>query len=349
MIRNDDLLVKPADLPTISVALATYNGSRHLVEQLDSITSQTYPPVEIVASDDRSSDDTVSIIKEYARRSPVPIRVIQAGKHRNFSDNFLFAASKCVSPFVAFSDQDDVWQPRKLELGLARMLSVGSLLSIHRSIFTDAQLAPCGTLDQGITSDRDFKRFELDPYINGWGNTMLFSRSLLSAISADLRPSQPEDIGRPLSHDTWIYTLAAALGSVSHLHDALCLYRQHENNVSGTVISSKVQRLRTARIAPLSRFRARRDFAEHMADLFEQQVGTEMDDGRFRTAADMYRVRAKVQEARLAIYEHPSALGRAANLVRHRKLARADPAHANSALSLAKDAALGVLALGVRE
>lgn len=51
--------------PLISVAMATYNGSRFLKEQLDSLLSQTYPNIEIIVVDDCSTDNTVEILKEY--------------------------------------------------------------------------------------------------------------------------------------------------------------------------------------------------------------------------------------------------------------------------------------------
>ena len=49
----------------ISIALATYNGEKYLREQLDSIFSQTYKDIEVVACDDGSSDGTVSILKDF--------------------------------------------------------------------------------------------------------------------------------------------------------------------------------------------------------------------------------------------------------------------------------------------
>lgn len=51
----------------ISVGMTTYNSSKYVKEQLDSIFLQTVLPDEIVISDDCSKDDTVNIIKEYVR------------------------------------------------------------------------------------------------------------------------------------------------------------------------------------------------------------------------------------------------------------------------------------------
>ena len=47
----------------ISVALCTYNGEKYILEQLESILSQTLLPDEIMVCDDCSSDRTVELIK----------------------------------------------------------------------------------------------------------------------------------------------------------------------------------------------------------------------------------------------------------------------------------------------
>ena len=53
------------DQPLVSIAMCTYNGAVYLREQLDSLVAQTYPNLEIIVADDRSSDETIDILKEY--------------------------------------------------------------------------------------------------------------------------------------------------------------------------------------------------------------------------------------------------------------------------------------------
>jgi glycosyltransferase involved in cell wall biosynthesis len=52
--------------PLVSVALATWNGARYLRQQLDSVYAQTWPNLEVVATDDASTDGTAAILQEYA-------------------------------------------------------------------------------------------------------------------------------------------------------------------------------------------------------------------------------------------------------------------------------------------
>ena len=74
-------------LPKISVAMCTYNGERFLAEQLDSILNQTYKNIELVIVDDLSTDGTLLLLEEYARRDG-RIRVIRNGQNIGFVRNF---------------------------------------------------------------------------------------------------------------------------------------------------------------------------------------------------------------------------------------------------------------------
>ena len=56
---------------TVAVVMCTYNGaSRHLAEQLDSLFAQTLMPKEIIVQDDCSTDNTMELLADYARRAP---------------------------------------------------------------------------------------------------------------------------------------------------------------------------------------------------------------------------------------------------------------------------------------
>ena len=64
---------------SVSVALCTHNGERFVAEQVQSILTQTYPPVEIVLSDDASTDETVAVVISLVERhnltAPVEVRL----------------------------------------------------------------------------------------------------------------------------------------------------------------------------------------------------------------------------------------------------------------------------------
>ena len=103
---------------TISVAMCTYNGEKYLREQLESIALQTRLPAELVICDDRSTDSTSEIIRNFADSAPFPVRfnlnpVNLGGATKGITKNFEQASRLCTGDLIAFCDQDDVWLPKK--------------------------------------------------------------------------------------------------------------------------------------------------------------------------------------------------------------------------------------------
>ena len=98
----------------ISVALATYNGSRFIREQIDSILAQTMDDFEIIICDDCSSDNTIEILQEYCSKDE-RIHIYKNSANIGFKKNFEKILSLCKGEFIAFCDQDDIWDPKHLE------------------------------------------------------------------------------------------------------------------------------------------------------------------------------------------------------------------------------------------
>jgi hypothetical protein len=99
----------------ISVTLCTYNGERFLAQQLASMATQTRLPDELVVCDDRSTDGTVSIVREFAASAPFPVRIFENERNLGFAANFERAIRLCEGNLIALSDQDDIWYPLRLQ------------------------------------------------------------------------------------------------------------------------------------------------------------------------------------------------------------------------------------------
>lgn len=318
-----------------------HNGATFLEEQFASILLQTLLPAEMVVCDDRSSDETVRIVEDFARTAPFPVRLELNAKNIGHADNFLKAVSLCRSPLVAYCDQDDVWSPEKLERGVDRILRDDSLISLHKATVTDQNLNPKDILSQGITCNAVFGPLEIFPHHGlGWGMSLVFRRELLDLIPAGSRPRSPWSPGL-LGHDIWTYLLAASLGRVSHIDEELILYRQHVSNSSGTRRMTLLEKLDAARIVPLHRYRGNRDYYADASACFAVIA---QGGGPYamlaKTAANTYAEMAATQTARLTFYKDRSLLRRAKQLRAYAKVHR--PAKA----SLLKDTILGVFRLG---
>jgi glycosyltransferase involved in cell wall biosynthesis len=225
--------MKKGKLPLISIALATYNGERFLRQQLDSIYAQTYPRFEVIASDDASTDGTVSILKEYKNTHGLKFTVNK--KNSGFVKNFENALKGCSGEFIALSDQDDVWHPDKLEVLLRE---IGG----HSIICSDAELidgngAMIATSFERFSrkydeTDDQFKFFVFRNYVTGC--TSLISRDVITR-SLPI----PEGVRY---HDWWFAIVAATRGGVRYLPVPLLQYRQHGENDTGAGKSSTILR-----------------------------------------------------------------------------------------------------------
>lgn len=333
--------------PNVSVAMATYNGASYLRDQLYSIAAQTLQPAELVVSDDGSTDDTLAIIRAFAETASFPVRIINKTARLGFSDNFLFAVEHCRSPLVAFVDQDDAWVSEKLAIGVSRLVADDSLLSMHQLTMTDGGLQPTGLWDQGITRDYVWNPLELDPWA-GWGNTMVFRRDLANLIPRSQRPRHPE-ANRPLSHDTWLYILAAAMGRVSHIAQPLILYRQHGKNACGMARPSMLMRWKTLSTVPVESYRERDIFFDALAELFDE-LGTRSTGATSQHAFDAakrYRERRDRFSHRIRIHTAPGVVARLTAWYRlHRHVTSSSTGQNDRLQSAVKDMVLGVSGLG---
>ncbi|MBC7931137.1 MAG: glycosyltransferase, partial [Rubrivivax sp.] len=95
----------------LSIAMCTYDGGRYLAEQLASIAAQTRAPDELVVCDDRSRDETTSIVRRFAETAPFPVRLYVNEQNLGSTRNFEKAIGLCEGELIALSDQDDVWLP----------------------------------------------------------------------------------------------------------------------------------------------------------------------------------------------------------------------------------------------
>jgi rhamnosyltransferase len=102
--------------PKIAICLASFNGGDHILEQLNSISTQTNVDVSTFVSDDCSEDNTYEILNNFARSNENVI-LLQRTKCGSAAKNF-FRLIRDVDfsnfEYVFFADQDDIWQVDKL-------------------------------------------------------------------------------------------------------------------------------------------------------------------------------------------------------------------------------------------
>jgi glycosyltransferase involved in cell wall biosynthesis len=228
-------IYKSNPLPKISIALCTYNGEKYLKEQFESFLRQKLLPHEIVVCDDVSTDSTVKILEDFSRTAPFPVRIYQNDHNIGLTKNFSKAASLCTGEYVAFSDQDDIWLPDRLDACCHKMkeaeLEYGT--DIPLLVYSDLSIIDSEGHFVGPSFMRHQNMWHSDPDPLGRllaqntvsGSTALCNKTLMH----DCMPF-PEVI---TNHDGWFALVAASCGKILFIPETQVLYRKHDSNVVG--------------------------------------------------------------------------------------------------------------------
>lgn len=211
--------------PKISVVLCSYNGEAYIEQQIDSILNQTKLPDELIVSDDCSSDSTVSIASDIARKYPNLIRLVESKTNLGFIKNFEKAIALAKGELIFLSDQDDVWFDQKIENMMQPFLDYEDVGLVYSdALITDSELNPTA---HTLFETRSRKGFMLDKertasiLIKGVGIngcTMAFR----SALNDIVLP-----IGEGWGHDHWIAFVSHAVTVVMPTGQSLMCYRWH--------------------------------------------------------------------------------------------------------------------------
>ena len=119
-----------SDHPKISIISTVYNTGPYLRPAVESILAQTFTDFELLLVDDGSTDGTPALLQEFAAEWPGRVAfAAHAPAFGNARDNFFWLMEQSRADYVLFCDQDDVWNPDKVEKTLAglRQLEQGNV------------------------------------------------------------------------------------------------------------------------------------------------------------------------------------------------------------------------------
>lgn len=203
--------------------MSTYNGSKYIEEQINSILNQTGDfQLDLMIRDDGSNDDTLNIIGKYSN--------VQwyAGKNMGPAQSFIDLLIHTPGyDFYAFADQDDYWMPDKVSVGInaLREKCVPALYCSNAEV-VDADLCSSGRNVYRTAPSTDLKTYLCSGGLLGC--TMVFNQQLAKIIQNQAPPAR---IGM---HDFFTASLCLAVGGeIVYDHEAHMKYRQHGNNVVG--------------------------------------------------------------------------------------------------------------------
>lgn len=98
----------------VSISVITYNSAKTVLETLESIKAQTYPNIELIISDDCSTDNTVEVCKKWVDANEdrfARIETLTADKNTGVSGNLNRAEVACTGEWVKIIAGDDILMP----------------------------------------------------------------------------------------------------------------------------------------------------------------------------------------------------------------------------------------------
>lgn len=210
--------------------MTTYNGEKFLRRQLDSVINQSLDFSELIICDDKSTDSTLEILREYANNDN-RIKIFINEDNIGFKNNFERAIKLCKSEYIALCDQDDVWMPDHLKI-LFENIENNNLICGNSQII-DSKGNEKNVLFHSL-QNYDFKGHHSNYktlYFLGFYHGPFQGASML------MRKDFAQKI-LPISegirfHDVWAVYVACLYNSFKFVNKTVTKYRLHENNASG--------------------------------------------------------------------------------------------------------------------
>lgn len=217
--------------------MCTYNGVRYIEEQLKSILRQSVPVNEVIICDDRSTDNTVQLIRSLIQEQKLPVKIFVNDVNLGIKKNFEKALRTCTGEIILLADQDDIWEYEKVK----KIQQYFEQHSDKNVVFTNANLLDNGVRIPDTAWDKrgfhgNEKEVLKDPsemlrqLLLKWniatGATMAVRKSALARFL-------PFSDHKNYHHDHLLALEAAAENSLGFIDECLITYRMHAEQQIG--------------------------------------------------------------------------------------------------------------------
>ncbi|MET0657468.1 MAG: glycosyltransferase [Steroidobacteraceae bacterium] len=226
--------------PRVAILLPTHNGARYVEDQIASLANNCVP-FTLHWMDDQSTDNTRAVVRSAALQSHIDLREWHQPHHVGYPGSF-YQLLECVDADVyLYCDQDDIWQPGKIDVTVANLLED---LASPTLCFSDSW----------VFNEKDPKRFTRLSKVFGVKTSVAMRES--QAFMPFVCAGHSQGLTRPLrdilvnskeiactysfAHDCWTYLIAVAAGTARMLSDVpTALYRRHSESFSEFFFAGK--------------------------------------------------------------------------------------------------------------
>lgn len=225
----------------INIIMCTYNGEKYIAEQLQSIMDNTFSDWKLYIYDDQSTDGTESIVDKFIEKYGDKIIFITNKMKKGAIKNFLTAiyeigCNMCSDDYIMLCDQDDVWNRDKIQK------TYTTIKNFEKTTDNRVPLLVCTdvtVVDEKLQVINDSFRRMNNYNINSLDFSHIIMENKVQGCTAMLNKSLAEMLYRlpdkATMHDGWLALIASAFGKIYYIDEPTMLYRQHSNNVQGSI------------------------------------------------------------------------------------------------------------------
>lgn len=212
----------------VDILMATYNGEKYIARQIESIIEQSNDNWTLHIRDDASTDNTMVIVRQYARRYPEKIKFFVNRENSGSPKANFFELIKNSNADVIFTcDQDDIWEKDKIEIILKEFENNDKPLLVHSDLKVIDE-------NNNVISNSMIKSQHID--ITRTSLNQLLVQNIVTGCAMAFNKSLADILVEPELlpvHDWWIAAVASVFGSIRYVDKCTIRYRKHKNNACG--------------------------------------------------------------------------------------------------------------------
>lgn len=203
----DNEIESRLEKPLVSIIIPAYNAADTICRAVDSALSQEYERIEVIVVDDKSTDNTVELLREYGNR----IKLICHEVNKNGAAARNSGLAKACGEYVAFLDSDDKFLPEKISTQIEAFSEISSISNRTVCIFCD---------HLGISSQPD-RKFEEVKVENVLRRDVAVNSSALLVKCDVAKAIGGFDESFKRHQDLEFLVRLCKVGSVFHVHERL--------------------------------------------------------------------------------------------------------------------------------
>jgi glycosyltransferase involved in cell wall biosynthesis len=236
-------------MPRLSILIPVYNAEKFISKTIDSVLAQTYTDWELIIVEDKSTDKSFDVIKQYEAQYPEKIKVFQNEANLGMMLNWNTGIDLCKSELFVKLDADDIWLPTFLGKSIAildKYPEVGLVFTKYVNIDEQDRIIP--DTEIVLPDFANERPFSTIPLVQKGHLFMLRSAILQQGLSV-MRRNIFDEIGKyrylitkktQAATDTEFYFRVGLHYKIFCINETLYQYRIHSSSISNLDIESKI-------------------------------------------------------------------------------------------------------------